>query len=212
LRDVLTPAVEAINAGGLVIVPTETVYGLAADARNEPAVERVFATKGRDTHVPLPIQVPTIEEALACAEEIDDSAEHLMRTLMPGPLTVVVKKSAAIPDVVTAGSPSVGIRIPDHCVALELLRLCGCPLVMTSVNRSGEPPITTAATACAFFGDKVDVIIDGDACEDFRCGVGIASTVIDLTQRPPELLRLGPVSVDTLRRFLPDLSVKCFHE
>ncbi|NCO36716.1 MAG: threonylcarbamoyl-AMP synthase [Armatimonadetes bacterium CG2_30_59_28] len=205
LQSVLAPAVEAIAVGGVVIVPTETVYGMAANALDEVAANRIFSAKGRASDVPLPVQVASVDDVCRYVIGLDDRAERLMRRLMPGPLTLVLRKSDVIPDVVTAGNPTLGIRIPDHRVTLEFLHLCGGPLIMSSANRSGEPPVRTGAQARRLFGEVVDVIIDGDPHSEFGCREPAVSTVVDLTRTPPVVLREGSVPMNTLREFLPDL-------
>ncbi len=134
-------AAEALRDGRPVVLPTDTVYGVAADPRNEDAVRRVFELKGRPDTNPLPLLVPSIEDAQRCAAAWPEAARRLADAFWPGPLTIVVAAAGWIPEAVTAGAATVGLRQPDHAVALQLLREFGGPLACTSANLSGEPPV-----------------------------------------------------------------------
>ncbi|MBI3920519.1 MAG: threonylcarbamoyl-AMP synthase [Armatimonadetes bacterium] len=206
LRTALTPVVSALTAGGLALVPTETVFGLTANALDEAAVRKVFALKGRSGQAALPIQVAEVSVVVRWVSDLTPEIESMLKKLWPGPLTVILKKKDEVPTVVTGGKSTVGVRVPAHPVTSCLLRMCGFPLVMTSANRSGQSPATTGEEACAAFDGTVDYIVDGDAVPEFRCREGVSSTVVDVTRDPPLILRKGPVSAETLRQFLPDLS------
>jgi len=180
-------AAALLRAGELVAFPTETVYGLGANALDAAAVEKIFAAKGRPYSSPLIVHVADAAMARELAAEWPEAAEKLAARFWPGPLTIVVPKKAIIPDVVTAGLPSVGLRVPAHPVALELLRAAGIPLAAPSANRFTELSPTTAAHVRAAFPDLM--VIDGGACP-----VGIESTVISFVGGRPRILRPGMVS------------------
>lgn len=182
-------AVALLRAGRLVAFPTETVYGLGANALDEAAVRRIFEAKGRPLTSPLIVHVATVEMARELASEWSPEAEALARRFWPGPLTLVVPKKGCVPDLVTAGLPSVGLRMPAHPVALELLRACGLPLAAPSANRFTEVSPTTAEHVRAGLGDAVDLVLDGGAC-----AVGIESTVVSLAGPRPRILRAGMIS------------------
>ncbi len=170
----ITSAAGVLRAGGVVAFPTETVYGLGADAMNEAAVRRVFAIKGRPSRNPLIVHVSSVEMATRCAKPgaFDARAARLASAFWPGPLTLVLPKAASAPDVVTGGGPTVAIRVPAHPVALALIEALGGPIVGPSANVSGHVSPTTAAHVRAEFGDAV-MVLEGGACV-----AGIESTVL----------------------------------
>lgn len=182
-------AVHVLRSGGLVAFPTETVYGLGADATNAEAVRRIFAAKGRPSTNPLIVHVSDAHVAKRYAKHWPPEAEALARRFWPGPLTLVVPKSEAIVPEVSAGRETVGIRAPDHPVALELLRAFDGPVAAPSANRSNRVSPTTAGHVRRELGDRVDLILDGGPCR-----VGIESTVLDLTRSRPVILRPGAVT------------------
>lgn len=186
-------AAAVLQAGGLVAFPTETVYGLGADALDAAAVRRIFAAKGRPTDNPLIVHVAEASQARALARTVPAAAERLM-SLWPGPLTLVLPRADHVPAVTTAGQPTVAVRIPAHPAALALLRACGRPIAAPSANRSGRPSPTTAAHVLADLGGVIEVILDGGPC-----AVGIESTVVDVTGPVPLVLRVGGLSVEALR-------------
>jgi L-threonylcarbamoyladenylate synthase len=199
VRDAFDPgavemAATILRAGGLVAFPTETVYGLGAHALDPAAVARIFAAKGRPASNPLIVHVHDRESAQALARGWPDVAETLAARFWPGPLTLVLEKAHAVPDVVTAGGPTVGVRVPAHPAALGLLRAAGVPIAAPSANRSAEVSPTTATHVAASLGDRVDLILDGGPTT-----VGVESTVLDVTTRPPRILRPGMVTADELR-------------
>ncbi len=185
----LDNAVEVLRRGGLVAFPTETVYGLGADATNSAAVARIFAVKGRPLTNPLIIHVASAAVAARYARPWPAAAEKLADRFWPGPLTLIVAKSPDIVDEATAGRPTVGLRSPDHPLALRLLKKFDGPLAGPSANRSMRVSPTTADHVYAELGDHVDLILDGGACR-----VGIESTVLDLTADVPTILRPGAVT------------------
>ncbi len=180
-------AAELLKAGELVAFPTETVYGLGANALDAAAVAKIFAVKQRPLSSPLIVHVANVAMARDVAAVWPDAAEKLAAAFWPGPLTVVVPKKSIVPDLVTAGLPSVGIRVPRHPVALQLIEAAGVPLAAPSANRFTEVSPTTAAHVRAAFPDLM--VIDGGACS-----VGIESTVISFAGERPKILRPGMVS------------------
>ena len=182
-------AAEMIRQGRLVAFPTETVYGLGANALNAAAVARIYEAKGRPAQSPLIVHVASVEMAREVAAAWPQAAGTLAGRYWPGPLTLVLPKRPAVPDIVTAGLGTVGIRVPAHPVALELIRLAGVPIAAPSANRfSGLSP-TTAEHVRESLGDAVDLILDGGATD-----VGIESTVLSLAGPRPVLMRPGMVS------------------
>jgi L-threonylcarbamoyladenylate synthase len=182
-------AAALIRAGKLVAFPTETVYGLGANALDAEAVLRVFEVKGRPAASPVIVHVDSIEMARGLALEWPPEAELLARRHWPGPLTLVLRKSPLIPDVVTAGLATVGLRVPAHPLALELIRAAGTPIAAPSANRFAQLSPTTAEHVRAGLGASVDLILDGGTTT-----VGIESTVLSLTGGVARLLRPGMVS------------------
>ena len=184
----LAEAAERLRRGELVAFPTETVYGLGANALDSDAVAKIYAAKGRPATNPIIVHVASVEQAKALAKTWPRVADELAAKHWPGPLTMVLEKADYIPDIVTAGGPTVGIRIPDHPVALELLRRAGVPIAAPSANRSEEVSPTFAIHVQHSLGEFVDdlLILDGGGCR-----VGIESTVLDVTCDPPRVLRPG---------------------
>jgi L-threonylcarbamoyladenylate synthase len=180
-----------IRSGGLVVFPTETVYGLGANALDAAAVKKIYALKGRPVNSPLIVHVASVEQARELAAEWTEEAEKLAREHWPGPLTLVVPKRRIIPDEVTAGLATVGLRVPRHPVALELLREAGVPIAAPSANRFTQLSPTTAQHVREAFGDETPFLLDGGPCE-----VGLESTVIAVTKDGLEVLRPGMALVD----------------
>ena len=183
-------AAERIRAGELVAFPTETVYGLGANALDAAAVAKIYELKGRPPTSPLIVHVSSIETARTLLTEWPPEAEQLARKYWPGPLTLVLPKTSAIPDIVTAGLPTVGIRIPNHPLALALLSEAGVPVAAPSANRFTSLSPTTAAHVREAFGDAVPVLDGGN------CRVGIESTVVSITSGKITLLRPGMISLE----------------
>jgi L-threonylcarbamoyladenylate synthase len=182
-------AAQLIRAGRLVAFPTETVYGLGANALDAAAVERIFEAKGRPKTSPLIVHVASIEMARSLALEWPALADKLASAFWPGPLTLVIRKRDVIPPIVTAGLDTVGLRMPAHPVALDLLREAGVPIAAPSANRFTELSPVAAEHVRASLGDRVDLILDGG-----ECSVGIESTVLSVAAGAPVLLRPGIVS------------------
>ena len=191
----MAEAAERLQKGGIVAIPTETVYGLAANALDPDAVAQIYRIKGRPATNPLIVHVADEAAARKLASEWPGSAAQLAARFWPGPLTLVVSKAVNIPDIVTAGGRTVGLRVPNHPVALELLRLSRVPLAAPSANRSEEVSPTTAqhvADSLGPYGDDL-LILDGNSCE-----VGIESTVVDVTGDKPRILRPGMVTAEMI--------------
>ncbi|MBB4634762.1 L-threonylcarbamoyladenylate synthase [Longimicrobium terrae] len=200
--EILARAAEVLRRGGLVAFPTETVYGLGAHAMDPAAVAGIYAAKGRPGYNPLIVHTADAEGARALAAAWPQAAARLAEAFWPGPLTLVVPKRAGVPDAVTAGLPSVALRVPAHPVAHALLRTAGLPVAAPSANRSTEVSPTTARHVERGLGDRVDLILDGGPCP-----VGIESTVVSLVSAVPTLLRPGSVSVDELRRVVGEVAL-----
>ncbi len=193
-------AANIIRKGGVVAFPTETVYGLGADALNESAVRKIYAAKGRPPDNPMIVHIADKKDFHRLVSEVPLKVERLMK-FWPGPLTIVAKKSELIPGAVTAGLDTVAIRMPDNRIALELIK-ASVPIAAPSANLSGRPSATTAGHVIDDFYDKIDLIIDGGPCE-----VGIESTVIDMSGDMPVLLRPGKITLEELRRVLGKVTV-----
>jgi L-threonylcarbamoyladenylate synthase len=198
----LERAAAAVRAGSLVAFPTETVYGLGADALNPDAVRRIFEVKGRPATSPLIVHVDTVEMARSLALVWPPEAEALAGRHWPGPLTLVVEKQGAVPDEVTAGLGTVGLRMPAHPMALDLIRLAGRPIAAPSANRfSGLSP-TSAEHVRAAFGSDVEIVLDGGPCP-----VGIESTVVSVARRPAVLLRPGMISREEIQELAGEVEL-----
>ncbi len=193
-------AVDVLRAGGLVGLPTETVYGLAADARNEAAVRHVFATKGRPLGHPLIVHVADVDEARRWASDWPIPADLLVERFWPGPLTVIVRRRDDVLDVVTGGRDTVAVRVPDHPLAQSLLRSFGGGLVAPSANFFGRVSPTTARHVVDDLGDAVGYVLDGGPCT-----IGVESTIVDCSVDPPQVLRPGAVSEVEVRQAIGSL-------
>lgn len=191
---VIDEAADVIRRGGIVAFPTETVYGLGADATNPSAVNEIFTAKGRPSYNPLIVHVSDVASARARVTIWPDSAQTLVSRFWPGPLTIVLPRNSSIPDIVTAGLPTVGIRVPAHGVALALIRAAGVPIAAPSANKSMQVSPTLGDHVAASLGDAADLILDAGPA-----AVGIESTVIDLSAAVPTILRPGMISIDQLR-------------
>jgi len=197
-------AAEALRAGNVVAVPTETVYGLAADAMNEVAVRTIFQLKNRPPANPLIVHVLNAQQAQRLVTQWDKHCERLASMFWPGPLTLVLPKAEGVPDVVTAGYETVAVRAPAHEVMRALLKAFGGPLAAPSANRSTSISPTTAAHVAEDFKSVDDLLIlDGGPCT-----VGIESTVLDLAGKTPTVLRPGGISIEQLREAIGDINVR----
>lgn len=186
-------AAELLKAGQLVALPTETVYGLAANALDAEAVARIFQVKGRPAHNPLIVHIADIAMARQCVSDWPAAAERLAQAFWPGPLTLVLPRNPAIPDAVTAGGATVGVRWPSHLFIQAVIRACGFPLAAPSANLSNRVSPTSARHTQKQLGDRVPLIVDGGQCQ-----VGIESTVVDLSVQPPCVLRPGMIHREAL--------------
>ncbi len=195
---------EILKSGGLAAIPTETVYGLAADALNGEAVAKIFAAKGRPMDNPLIVHVAEFEdiERFALVREIPEAAKKLAKVFWPGPLTIIMKKGGVIPDEVSAGLDTVAIRLPSHPSARAIIKAADTPLAAPSANLSGSPSPTTAQHVMNDMDGKIDAVFDGGAC-----GVGVESTVITLAEDTPRLLRPGRVTLEQLREVLGEVEL-----
>jgi L-threonylcarbamoyladenylate synthase len=190
-QDDIRKAAEIIRAGGLVVFPTETVYGLGANALDAAAVNQIYALKGRPATSPLIVHVASVPQARELTAEWPSEAERLAREYWPGPLTIVLPKQPIIPDQVTAGLPTVGLRMPRHPVALALLGTAGVPIAAPSANRFTQLSPTSAQHVREAFGDETPFLLDGGPCE-----VGLESTVVAVTREGLEVLRPGMAFVE----------------
>ena len=191
-----------LESGELVAIPTETVYGLAANAFQADAVIRIFETKNRPHFDPLIVHVAGIEGVSEVVAETPPVALKLMQTFWPGPLTIVLRKSSKIPDIVTSGLDTVGVRMPDHALTLELLRSLDFPLAAPSANPFGYISPTSAQHVAKQLGDRIPYILDGGICS-----VGVESTIIDCTAQTPVVLRLGGTTVEQITEAIGPVEV-----
>lgn len=190
-------AAELLRAGELVAMPTETVYGLGADALNPQALARVFAAKDRPADHPLIVHLPDAGHLSRWARSVPKEALALARAFWPGPLTLILEREHDVPDAVTGGQDTVGVRVPAHPVALALLRAFDSGIAAPSANRFGRISPTTAAHVREELGDKVALVLDGGPCE-----VGIESTILDLSRDVPTILRPGAISAEDIARVI----------
>ncbi len=196
-RAQLSSAVSLLHQGRVVSFPTETVYGLGADAANPAAVRRIFALKGRPADHPLIVHLAAVEQLKEWAREIPAVAWQLADRFWPGPLTLILKKAAWVPPEITGGQDTIGLRIPAHSLALDLLKAFSGGLAAPSANRFGRISPTCAEHVRDEFGDSLDLVLDGGRCE-----VGVESTILSLINEKPLLLRPGGVSITELAEVL----------
>lgn len=190
-------AAEVIKKGGTVAFPTETVYGLGADALDPDAVKRVFQAKGRPSDNPLIVHIASIEDLVLIAKKPTKSALFVIDKFWPGPLTIILKKKKIVPDIVTGGLDTVAVRMPDNKIALSLIKKAGVPLVAPSANLSGRPSPTRTKDVANDLSGRIDLIIDGG-----KTRIGIESTVIDMTTTPPTLLRPGGLPLEEIEKVI----------
>ena len=195
-------AAEILRRGGLLGIPTETVYGLGANGLNPDAVGHIFAAKGRPQDNPLILHIPSADWLERYCVDIPDTAYALAERFWPGPLTMVLRRKRVVPDVVTAGLDTVGMRCPAHPVCRAILTAADVPVAAPSAKTSGRPSPTTAAGMLEDMDGKIDGIVDGGPC-----AVGVESTIVDLTVMPPRLLRPGGVTLEQLRDALGEVVV-----
>jgi L-threonylcarbamoyladenylate synthase len=195
-------AAALIRRGGIVAFPTETVYGLGADAFNPLAVARIFEVKGRPSFDPLIIHVAHPEDLEKLVKEIPSPAKQLIARVWPGPLTVVLNKKEEVPDLVTAGLPTVAVRMPRHPMTLDLIDQAGCPIVGPSANLFGYLSPTAAEHVRSQLGDQIDFILDGGPCE-----VGVESTIVSFHESVPRLLRPGGIPLEEIESIIGKVEV-----
>ena len=202
--DANTPqtAAEILRTGGLVAIPTETVYGLGADGLNPEAVAKIFLAKGRPQDNPLILHVAETSQIEEFCYDIPEAAYALAEAFWPGPLTMVLKARDTVPKCTTAGLPTVAVRCPDHSVTREIIRLAGVPVAAPSANISGKPSTTTAQHVLHDHKGKIEAIVDGGPCR-----VGVESTIVDLSEDRPRLLRPGGITPEQLTEVLGEITV-----
>lgn len=193
-------AVKLLKQEDVVVIPTDTIYGLAANALSESGVAKVFSVKSRSREKPIIVYVESFEQLHTVVSHLPESTSEALQHLWPGALSVILNKNEKIPDIVTSGKKTVAIRIPDHPLCLELLKRVGSPIAVTSANISKLPTHRTAPEVAAQLADKVSLVVDGGPSHQ-----QIPSTLIDYTQSPPLLLRNGVMPFSHLKRFIPDL-------
>ena len=198
--DVIQQAADVLRAGGLVAFPTETVYGLGANALDAEAIAGIYEAKGRPANNPLIVHIASVDQLEQVAVEIPDVARRLAAAFWPGPLTLVLKRHARIPESVSLGRDTVAVRLPSHPVARALIEAAGVPVVAPSANRFTRPSATSAAHVYNDLGGSVDIILDGGPTP-----IGVESTVLDVTVDPPLLLRPGGVTIEALREHIPNV-------
>jgi len=200
--DTVERAAAILRGGGLLAFPTETVYGLGASSAHPEAVEEIFRVKGRPQDNPLILHLSGPEQIPLCAVEVPEAAYALADRFWPGPLTIILKKRENVPDAVTAGLDTVGLRCPDNDVTRAVIAACGSPVAAPSANLSGRPSPTTAEHVRRDLEGKIPGILDGGPCS-----VGVESTIVDLTVAPPRLLRPGGVTPAELEKVLGPVDI-----
>lgn len=200
---VIAVAAETLRRGGLVAFPTETVYGLGANATDSAAVSRIFEAKGRPASDPLIVHIAALETLASVARDLPPLAHTLASAFWPGPLTLVLPRHASIPANVSAGMPTVAVRMPRHPVALALIRAAGLPIAAPSANTFTRPSATTAKHVYEDLGGRIDIILDGGAAP-----IGLESTVLDLTGETPVVLRPGGVTLEQLEAYISEIQVR----
>ena len=201
-NDLMKEAAKIIKSGGLVAFPTETVYGLGANGLDQEAVKKIFIAKGRPQDNPLILHVHSIDQVKELVDDIPDLAKKCMKEFWPGPLTILLKRSNKVLDVITAGLQTVAIRMPENNIALDLIKLSKTPIAAPSANTSGRPSPTSAKHVVEDLSGKVDMIIDGGST-----GIGLESTVLDLSTDIPMILRPGGVTEEDLRKIIPNIAI-----
>lgn len=197
MHEQVKAAVDVLANGGVAAIPTDTLYGLAANALDESAVMKIYELKGRPDGMALPLLLSQAEDVRMCAKEVPQAAWTLMECFWPGALTLVVRKSASIPDIVTAGLDTVALRVPDHPVPRAIVETLGAPITGTSANLSGRPGITNPAAVRREFGNTIDFVLDGGVAPG-----GVASTIVDVSGDGLRVLREGAVSREEVKAAL----------
>ena len=200
--EIIGAAAKILQEGGLVAIPTETVYGLGGNGLDSEACEKIYIAKGRPSDNPLILHISEFEELDAIVREVSPAAKKLMEAFWPGPLTIVLPAKECVPKRTTGGLSTVAVRCPDHDAARQIIRLSGVPIAAPSANISGKPSTTTAQHVLHDHDGKIDAIVDGGPCR-----VGVESTIVDLTEERPRLLRPGGIGPEQLIAVLGDLIV-----
>lgn len=198
----LKKAADNLKKGGLTAFPTETVYGLGADAFNEEAVKNIYKAKGRPSDNPMIVHIADKKEIYLICSEVPESAELLMEQFSPGPITYILKKNKEINNTVTAGLDTVAVRIPSNKIARELIKLAETPVAAPSANLSGKPSPTKAQHVIDDMSGRIEYIIDGG-----ECSIGLESTVVDMTGKFPVILRPGGITIEMIREYIPEAAV-----
>lgn len=196
LQGQIRAAADALRKGGVIAIPTDTLYGLAASVFNGPAVRHIYRLKGRPDDSPLPVLIDSIERVSQCAVGVSDTAWRLMEKFWPGALTIVLRRTPKMSTVVSGGQDSVALRIPDHPVPRAIVGELDAPITGTSANRTGGHGLTTAQAVKFEFGSEIDLVVEGQAV------AGFPSTVIDLTETNPSVLRVGALCTSDIEEFL----------
>lgn len=199
IDDISSKAADILLSGGLVAVPTETVYGLAALGTDPRAVGEIYRVKGRPPEKPISLLVSGTDAFKYC-EDPPHIAYELAQRFWPGPLTIILKRSDLVPDIVGAGGDTVGLRCPNNQVTLSIIRAVGAPIAAPSANISGEPSPKDARAVMENLGGRIDAVVDGGRCE-----MGIESTVLDLTVPIPVILRQGALSAEDIRKVIGEI-------
>jgi L-threonylcarbamoyladenylate synthase len=199
-------AIEILKNGGIVAFPTDTVYGLGCDVFNVRAVERIYQLKQRSIHLPLPVLLADLAQLADIVASVPETARYFMKRFWPGGLTLVLPKKDTLPDIITAGSNKVAVRIPDHAVPVSLIRGLGAPIIGTSANISDEPSPVTAEEVKQQIDGQVDLIIDMG-----RCPGGLESTVVDVTGEIPVILRRGVISEEEIKKMAGHMRILTCH-
>jgi len=203
IRQQVEQGISILKEGGIVAFPTDTVYGLGALAKIKSAVARVYAVKQRPPEMAFPLLLARISQISEVAEPVPPIAWLLAESFLPGALTLVLRKSKSVPDVVTAGAITVAVRIPAHPVPVALIEGLGAPILGTSANISGQPSVLTASEVKAQFGNSIELVINGD-----RCPGGRESTIVDVTGETPEILREGAITLSELKQICKDITFR----
>jgi len=201
-QSAIKKAADVIKSGGLVAFPTETVYGLGADVFNSASCAKIFQVKSRPLEDPLIVHIADKQDLFKVAREFSKITLDLINEFWPGPLTVVLKKQATIPDIVTSGSDTVAVRMPNHHIALSLIKTAQTPIAAPSANIFGKPSPTTAEHVLEDLDGKIDLVIDAGSAD-----IGIESTIVDLTREPFCVLRPGGVEIERLRKIIPKVEL-----
>lgn len=204
--ELIQEAAKVLRDGGLVAFPTETVYGLGANALDAQAVNRIFTAKGRPASDPIIVHIHDLAQLSIVAVNVPDLAYQLAREFWPGPLTFVLQRSSSVPPNVSAGMSTVAVRMPSHPVAVALLRAANLPVAAPSANRFARPSATSAAHVLEDLDGRIDCILDGG-----KAVIGVESTILDLTKEQPTILRPGGITLEAIRKFIPDVQIVSKH-